>query len=335
MTDNNLESIVSPAQFITDPGKPVLSVLDNLCCYQVSGEDASTFLQGQFSNDINEVSENKAQITSYSTAKGRMLAIFYVCKQSDHYLLITSADIAEDVMKRLQMYVMRSKVTISKLEDHTLIGLSNDIDASVLNHLSLTQPGSDYQTSMAGDTLCVKVPGVNLRYMLIGGQTLLEQCQQLSKNEVEIYANEYWQWLDILAGLPMITAATQEAFVPQMANMELINGVSFSKGCYPGQEVVARLHYLGNANRRMFRVKTDANQALNAGDEIYSSASDQAIGKFVTTVNIGDNKIDALAILRVETSKSKSLSTSKENNNSVEIMELPYAVPTEPKEKKS
>lgn len=326
-------NIVTPEQYTTDLDKPVLTSLSNLSCYEVSGEDATDFLQGQFSNDINDVSEENAQLTSYSTPKGRMLAIFFICKRADNYLLITSADIADEVIKRLQMYIMRSKVVISKIENNYLFGLSNDVTSLVLNAIDITPPENDYQSSNNKETICVNIPGTQSRFLIIGNDDLVEKIQSLDTKQLYYFNHEYWLWLDVLAGLPMLTANTQESFVPQMTNMELINGVSFSKGCYPGQEIVARLHYLGNANRRMFRVEFESEQEVNAGDSIYSSDSNQEIGKLLSTVEVSEHKYTGLAVLRIEAAKNQTLSLSKDKQEIINIMDLPYNVPTEAKEK--
>lgn len=333
MTDNKFLEIVTPTEYSTDLDKAVLTVLDNLTCYKVSGEDATLFLQGQLSNDINEVNHENAQLSSYSTPKGRMLAIFYICKSLDSYLLITSSDIADDVMKRLQMFIMRSKVTITKLDDYQLLGLSGEKASLVFQSLNIVEPTKDYQTTTNEHLSCFKVPGVEPRFLLVGDQAFLQQALQLDKSMLCVYKHEYWQWLDIMNGLPMVNAHTQEAFVPQMANMELINGVSFNKGCYPGQEIVARLHYLGDASRRMFRVALESSSVLQAGDSVYSTETNQEIGKLLTIVNLSENKYEGLAVLRIEAAKGHNLSINKDNDETVLIMDLPYHVPTEPKEK--
>ncbi len=332
MTATILDNASTPDHFSTDLDKPTLVNLNHLVCYQVEGEDATTFLQGQFSNDITAVTSSAGQISSYCTPKGRMLAIFYICKRDDAYLLLTSNDVAEEVMKRLQMYVMRSKVVIKLMDHALLLGICNDNQEKVLNALTLKSPDSHYQVSTNDDCLCMNIPGISPRYLVICNQQP-QQLQQLNIDDITVYSHSYWEWLDIMAGLPNITQNVQEAFVPQMANMELIDGVSFSKGCYPGQEIVARLHYLGNANRRMFRLEVAQEEAINAGDDIYTQDSDQAIGKFLSVVHEGDNKYSGLAVLRIEAAKKNQLAIGSASGNSAQIMSLPYDVPTDLKEK--
>lgn len=332
MTVTILDNASTPDHFSTDLDKPTLVNLNHLVCYQVEGEDATTFLQGQFSNDINAVTSTAGQISSYCTPKGRMLAIFYICKRDDTYHLLTSKDVAEEVIRRLQMYVMRSKVVITPMDNASLVGVCNDSQAKVLDTLQLTPTETPYQVSATDDCLCMNVPSISPRYLIICNQPP-EQLEQLNSDDINVYSHSYWQWLDIMAGLPSITQNVQEAFVPQMANMELIDGVSFSKGCYPGQEIVARLHYLGNANRRMFRLKATQEEAINTGDDIYTQDSDQAIGKFLSVVHEGDNKYSGLAVLRIEAAKKNQLAIGSASGNSAQLMPLPYDVPTELKEK--
>lgn len=332
MAASILDNDITPDHFSTDLDKPTLVNLSHLVCYQVEGEDATTFLQGQFSNDINTVTPSTGQISSYCTPKGRMLAILYICKRGDTYYLITSKDIAEEVMKRLQMYVMRSKVVIKPMDDAILVGICNDNQTTVLDALQLKPADADYQVSTNDNYLCMNIPGVNTRYLVLCNQSS-EQLQQLSANDINVYNSSYWQWLDIMAGLPNITNNVSEAFVPQMANMELIEGVSFSKGCYPGQEIVARLHYLGNANRRMFRIEASQAEPINIGDDIFSQDSEQPIGKFISVINEGDKKYSGLAVLRIEAVKKNQLAIGSPSGNSAQIMPLPYDVPTELKEK--
>ena len=332
MNSTQLDSAVLPDQFSTSQDTAVLCTLDNLCCYQVSGEDATDFLQGQFSNDIKEVNTEHAQLSAYCTPKGRMLASFIICQLAEGYLLITASDIASDVMKRLQMYVMRSKVNISELDTFSIYGLSNDESSSILNALEIAQANNDYETTSNDFITSIKIPGISDRYLLIGAREHFLNKEIFRSQKVSHYVHQYWQWLDILSGFPIITGSTQEAFVPQMVNMELIDGVSFSKGCYPGQEIVARLHYLGNANRRMFRVEVESNSTIQSGDSIYTPKSTQAIGKFLTVIKVAEDKYDALAVLRIEASKENNLTTAIENGGIVKIVDLPYEIPIATKE---
>lgn len=336
MVDSLTVAAKEPGIFSTSlDKKAAISVLDHLTCYAISGDDAQTFLQGQLTNDINEVTPTQSQLSSYCTPKGRMLAIFRICLQQDKYLLFMRKDVAESVIKRLQMFVLRAKVEIKEHSiANIIIGLTGELTDQMLDTLNLHRPTNDNEVAYADNSLCMKIPGVIPRYLLIGDETFITNLEKLDKSTVDVYASSYWQWLDIMSGIPTVTANTQESFVPQMANMELINGVSFSKGCYPGQEIVARLHYLGNASRRMFRIEISTDKTINPGDDIYQSESDsnQAIGSVVSAIKEDADKFAGLAVLRIEAAQQNKVSIGSPAGIPATIMSLPYEVPTEKKE---
>ena len=319
--------------FSVDLDQPVLIPLEHLCCYEVSGEDAHSFLQGQLTNDIEAITKSRGQLSSYCTPKGRMLAIFYICPSQDKYLIVLRKDVAETVMQRLQMFILRSKVTIKLSSNHqTLFGVAGPSIDSILNTLDIASPQQEYDVTCTENLHCMKIPGIVARCMLIADSSLVETIGQLENVATQSFF--YWQWLDIMTGIPSVSASTQESFVPQMANMELIDGVSFSKGCYPGQEIVARLHYLGNASRRMYRIETSTDAEINPGDDIYSTASEsnQAIGTIVTSTKESADKIAALAILRIEAAQQNQLAIGSPDGVPATVMPLPYDIPSEQKQ---
>ena len=320
--------------FSTDLDQAVLMPLEHLCCYEVSGEDARSFLQGQLTNDIEAISESRGQLSSYCTPKGRMLAIFYICPTQNKYLIIIRKDIAESVMKRLQMFVLRSKVTIEpSSDDRVLFGVAGTSIDSILKVLNIASPEKEYDVTSSENVLCMKIPGIVPRCMLIGDASLATTTTQLENDATATQSFSYWQWLDIVSGIPSVSASTQESFVPQMTNMELIDGVSFSKGCYPGQEIVARLHYLGNASRRMYRIEAHTDTEINPGDDIYLTATEpnQAIGNIVTAIKESTDKIAALAVLRIEAAQQNKLAIGSPDGIPATVMPLPYDIPTEQK----
>lgn len=325
---NSLSDLQVPPKFTTELEHSVITQLAHLSCYSVSGEDATAFLQGQLTNDVAEVTATKGQLTSYCTPKGRMLAIFYLCSWQDNYLIYIPSEIAANVMQRLQMYIMRSKVTITEEADLDFVGLIGTASTALTKNLGFTPPSDDYQVAQSADGLCMQLPGVTTRYLLCGKQELLTMLTNQLADNTQVYAESYWQWLDIASGIPSISSNTQEAFVPQMANMELIEGVSFSKGCYPGQEVVARLHYLGSANRRMYRFSVVSDTDINPGDKLYRTDSDnsQAIGNVVSVVQEDTTLYSGLAVLRVEAAQHKISLTSPEGTQ-IKLLTLPYAIP--------
>lgn len=328
MTSRILDTACIAEQYSIDSNENVLVPLQHLTCYDISGADAQSFLQGQFSNDVAAIGAGTAQLSSYCTPKGRMLSTFYLCQWQDKYRMILSADNAEQVITRLKMFVLRAKVAITPSENNLLLGISAARAGALLNQLGLSAPAENYQCASSQSGLCINIPGLSRRYLILADERLNEKIDRLDINHLRVYSHEYWQWLDIMAGMPTITQATQEAFVPQMANLELIDGVSFTKGCYPGQEVVARLHYLGQASRRLFRLEADSRQTIKAGDNIYQQDGQQAVGKLVAAVALGDHQYAGLGVLRIEAARRNRLVIGAPDGAHAHIMPLPYAVPT-------
>ena len=324
MSDKLENYAVQPECFSSNPD-PALIDLSGLSCIVISGADSSTFLQGQLTNNVNNLSNHQAQLTSYCTPKGRMLAIMYLIRLDENYLVILPEEIADSVISRLKMFVLRSKVEINLAADLTLAGACGLPGSELATLIGQDVPDQDFCLTQSDNNICIKIPATIDRYLYIG--------TPLKAADIKVYSGIYWTWLDIISGIPSLSSATQEAFVPQMANLELIDGVSFNKGCYPGQEIVARLHYLGNANRRMFRIECEGGQAIGAGDDIYTSGSGQSIGKVVSAVSDQSGHHHGLAVIRIDAVKSGELSVHSSQGNPVKILPLPYPVPTEPKEK--
>ena len=309
----------------------------HLRAYRISGDDASSFLQGQFTNDVNLVSADQAQLSAYCTPKGRMLAIFYLCRWQNDYVLICPADIAESFMQRLKMYIMRSKVSIAEASDEILLGIidpEQTLQSQIFSSSYVTTDDTDKQHSYVAactdDYLCFTLPGPSNRNLMLCKSDASDEITQSLQKIEHVFPESVWKQMDIMSGLPFVDVDTQELFVPQMTNMELIEGVSFSKGCYPGQEVVARLHYLGNANRRMFQFSCHSDKDLTTGEDIVSTLSDKAIGKVLSVEKTSEQDWIGLAVLRIENIQEDGLQCK---DSRITITSLPYNVPLEGKKK--
>ena len=166
-----------------------------------------------------------------------------------------------------------------------------------------------------------------MRYLLISKvDHAINIWNELSK-ELTLANSSIWEVFDIQDGIPQITSATSEAFIPQMVNLELIDGVNFQKGCYPGQEIVARTHYLGKPNRRMYRIRIDSPECPLVGENIYAkSDGDQPVGKIVTAQKINENNCSALAVLRTAKENADDLHLGEMSSGKVFHEPLPYSL---------
>ena len=217
--------------------------LDNRSLLKISGSDAESFLQAQLSNNINELDSSSIQLNAYCQHQGKMLALFWVMRSNDDFLLSFPLDLLEIIKSRLQMFVIMSDVTIDDVtDDYLQIGVIDENQNKAFT--------------------------INDKLSLI-----ITPSNELEK--LNISSKDTWDKACIDSSLPEIYLLTSEKMVPQMLNLDIDEiGVNFSKGCFPGQEVVARLHYLGVAKRRLFTFESDSE--INVGDALFCSTSKSA-----------------------------------------------------------
>ncbi len=238
---------------------------NTLSVLKFSGDDASSFLQGQLTNDIDALPSGW-QFSGYCNPKGRLIALFQIWKYGENFYATIDRSLVESTLKRLKMYVMRSKVNIEEITTAVCVGV---IEAyTSYERFSISVEGTVHSLHFGKQALLVDMEG-------------------------SIETNESCNWLQacISAGEPVINADNAELFVPQMVNLDLINGVNFKKGCYTGQEIVARMHYLGKLKQRMYvcQLKGDA----HSGEKLL--AADKNAGNIV----IASDDL-ALAVVRRE-----------------------------------
>ncbi len=286
----------APSELQATTTATVMSPLTHLGIVECGGEEARVFLHNQLTSDINHLAPDKAQHSAWCTAKGRMLASFIAWQQNEALRLALAAELVAPVLKRLRMYVLRSKVTINDLTDsHALIGLAGPEAGAVLAVAGLPVPWEAMATAEAGEIKVIRIESG--RFMIAVPAGAAAEIWRKLANTARPVGISAWRYLDIVAALPVVTAATSEEFVPQMADFEKIGGVSFHKGCYPGQEIVARTQYLGKVKRHLYRVECAA--ALAAGDELHSPENpDQAIGKIVSGAPSPKGGYTALAVIQ-------------------------------------
>ena len=238
----------TPEDFVALQRGPVQAQLEGLGVIEVSGADAVAFLQSQLTNDIAALGIDGAQLGGYCTAKGRLLAMFTAWRHDAVYLQLPR-EILPGVLKRLSMFVLRAKARLRDASaDWTCSALFGAHSSAAVQERFGIAPTSSWRSSAAGDARVLRLPDApraGARYLLLARATSAPAAQL-----PQVSAATWW-WTQVDAAIPEVFAVTQEAFVPQMINLEVLGGVSFRKGCYPGQEVVARSQYLGKLRRRM------------------------------------------------------------------------------------
>ncbi len=302
-----------------------LHELKHLAILVVEGEDREIFLQGQLTNDVRDVTQGASQLTGICTPKGRMLANMRMFPGNNCYYLVLAKELAEAIQKRLGMYVLRSQVTItSGNDDYALLGVSGEAAGVLPESAQLTE--ADQAVLAADGCTLVLVAGDAPRYMIVGPAAAIDSRRLSLLASAEIAVEATWKLDDIRAGLPLVQEQTVEAFVPQMTNMGLINGISFTKGCYTGQEVVARMQYLGKLKRRMYRVEIDGDCPA-PGTDLYApgSQSGQGAGKIVMSAPATDGKCEALVVTEVSSAETGDVRLLNENGPLLRFLDLPYA----------
>ncbi len=296
-----------------------LHALPDYGALSLSGPDTQTFLQGQLTNDVAALSIGDTQLTGYCTPKGRLLASGWLIRRAEQeYVWIVSSPLVAALAKRLKMFVMRAKVQVQPLlETHFVLGLHRATPALLADVDPAALPLALPEVRFGSGTYLVLLPLAQVA-----------QTWSVLSSQAQICSTQDWRALEIEAGVARITASTSELFVPQMVNFELTGGVNFKKGCYPGQEIVARSQYLGKLKRRMMIASFAGEaQVLPAADVLRDpSANHEAIGQIVMSA-----RVEANTLCLVETGELTSqtqLWTQSVDGKPLELAQrpLPYAI---------
>lgn len=294
----------------------------------VSGADAGTFLQNQFSNDIKQLSDTTSQLSSYSSAKGMMYGNFRVLKQGDNYLLRLSTDTTETILKRLSMFKLRDDVSLTP-SDKVVLGVAGQNSDTLLKSLGLNAPSETDEVTQQNNIFVVRCVHRKEcpRYEIYAPMDkAIELIKKAEYTGVPLMGSEAYLAQQIQDGEAIITEPTYEQFVAQMLNLELINGVSFKKGCYPGQEYIARTQYRGQVRSRTYVVSTNKQNVLTAGQDMFAEGTTLSIGKILNAAKLGDDYI-ALALLRIKHFENSVLFTKYTNTQCrINKLNLPYSL---------
>ncbi len=317
----------------------VLVDLSHFGLIYFSGEDAQSFLQGQLSCDVRAINPTVARSTAlyggYCNPKGRMLASFLIWHDSSGYVVQLPAALRAGIQKRLSMFVLRAKAKLTDSSDVLVrLGVAGARAEALVREVLGAVPDSPLDVIHGQRGSIIRL-AQNRFELVIAPEQAPAVWGRLSKDAVPVGAS-CWDWLEIKAGIPVITAATQEHFVPQMVNLEVIGGVSFQKGCYPGQEIVARTQYLGKIKRRMILANIQPTPALSAnpampaplvaaGDELFSTdMGEQSSGMVVNAAPAPEGGFDVLAVVQTSSIEGSKIYWKSLKGPALESMPLPY-----------
>lgn len=305
----------------------VIADLSGYGLLQVCGADAQDFLHAQLSSDVRRLPPDRAQYSSYNTAKGRMLATFLLWRLGEDYVLQLAAELASPIRRRLTMFILRSKVMIEDVSQARVgLGLAGPdarrLLAARFRRLPEAQLGVLH---VEGSTLIQLGPQ---RFQMVAPLDQAPALWESLGGAARPVGFSCWEWLEIRAGVPRVTAATQDQLVPQMANLDALGGMSFRKGCYPGQEIIARTHYLGKLKRRLYLAHLDEETAPAPGDALYSSDTEgQASGMVVNAAPAPGGGYDLLMVVQQGSVQAGEVRWKTPDGPRLELLPLPYSVP--------
>jgi folate-binding protein YgfZ len=316
-------------RFATRDGT-VLCDLSQFGMLKVSGDDAQSFLQNLCSNDIKAVTPQCAQLSSLNTAKGRVLATFLVWQNGADYFLHLPGALLAPMQKKLTMYVLCAKVKIEDVSTQLVcLGLAGKAAEALLPANIGAPPQAALGVEQHASASIIRID--DKRFQVI---TTAEQApalwSQFSAGARPV-GSSCWDWLNVRAGIPVVLPATQEQFVLQMLNLDILGGVSFKKGCYPGQEIVARMHYLGKLKQRTYLAHVASDIAPQPNDPLYSDDyADQISGNILNAAPAPDGGYDVLATLHVSSViAARSVHWQSPQGVPLNFQTLPYPFPVE------
>ncbi len=294
------------------PAKKQIFPVTHLGICEVQGQDAAGFLQGQVTCNINEVNTKASRFAALCNPKGRVISPLLILKSADapdSFFLLMPGDLTEKVIQHLSIFILRADVRLqNRSEQYCLSGISRQEPVSPDNPL----PRKPFET-FCQDLTFIRLPGNRNRHLILAPAVkTIDFWQSSLANDFSPADSALWRFQDLSAGLPWFSADQSAQYIPQMINTDKLNGISFNKGCYTGQEIVARTHYLGKNKREMFLAECEKTTILNTEDaHVIESNSRQVIGKLLSFQCI-ENSCRCLLVMPPEYSRSASLTLASE-----------------------
>lgn len=307
-----------------------VSVMSSMGCIKVHGDAAASFLQGQFSNQIDDLQPGQQQLQSYCNPKGRALAVFRLLRNADSFYLLLPTSLRQQIAKRLQLYKMRAKVTIEQCDNIALLGVVN-LDEPAVIETAVIEPAVIEQAGIKPSQLWRIDPNRQIAMIPLADiESVLESIGSCA--QAAVVDHQGWRLSEILNGVAQLHAQTSAQFIPQQINLDLTNGVSFTKGCYPGQEIVARIRYLGKPKQRLIIAranKPDHSQDIQPATPLFTAERATAkAGMVVDCVAINDQLFMTAMVPSSHINQGEVL-LAKPDGQPLIRLPMPYQVSTE------
>lgn len=306
----------------------VLCPLNSWDLISVKGDDRVTFLQGQLTCDLSNLQPGQQVLAAQCNPQGKVISIFRVIILEDRILLTQPSSVTARQLPELQKYAAFSKVVISKETEYQAFGLIGCKSAQYIAEKVDTAATHDQSRILESGTVLIKQPYPSLRYLAIMKNAVAEELLENLKDRAEFFDDSLWNAMNIASGIGFIEEPTCASFIPQMLNLQALNGISFSKGCYIGQETVARAKYRGANKRALFILTGRATQAPKVGDNIQMLVNNnwKRIGSVISGCQYGDGHIEVLAVLPKDCSPEDVYQVQEIEGSTLYYAPLPYTL---------
>ena len=265
-------------------------------CLKISGDDAGKFLQGQFSNDINLLEKDISQYSSYSTNQGKVIAILRILKDKDSYLILINKEISDYFIQKLSMYILMSKVTIEMTNEYHIIGICGQMSKELLSSYNAKNSSGIKEDDN------YQILNNNSEYFSSSTLIYKDEAKEideikklLTKDQLAFNVNKLSDYYNRIL---RVTMETKEQYIPQVLNLEKLNGINYKKGCYTGQEIVARTHYLGKIKKQIFLINHNS-KLINISNKIHDE-NNEILGEVISGNQTIQEEIICLAVIRLD-----------------------------------
>ena len=313
-------------------GRDAVFDLTHLALIAVRGADAEAFLQGQLTSDVRAVTEDRAGPSAWCSPKGRVLSSFLVFRHDGAILLQLPASQLDATLKRMRMFVLRADAILEDVSDAWMrMGVVGAQAVSCAEDRLGGLPDEPGDVARTRGITVIRLAGHRPRFELVAERETLMPLWESCRRVAGPGDARAWSRLDIEAGVASIEPSTSDAFVPQMINLDRIGGVSFTKGCYVGQEIVARTQHLGRIKRRMYRGHVSGARTLEPGDTLQASASGATVkAEIVNAAPSPGGGFEVLAVMPIETAETLSETQLRLDDGArLALEDLPYTLEDE------
>ncbi|MBX8461851.1 tRNA-modifying protein YgfZ [Enterobacter sp. RIT637] len=304
-----------------------LMTLDDWALATLTGADAEKYLQGQVTADVAQLTEHQHLLAAHCDPKGKMWSNLRLFRRQDGFALIERRSLRDAQLTELKKYAVFSKVTIASDDEHVLLGVAGFQARAALKNLFSELPDAEKQVVSEGETSILWFEHPAERFLLVTDVATAERVTEALRGEAQLNNSQQWLALNIEAGLPVIDAVNSAQFIPQATNIQALGGISFKKGCYTGQEMVARAKFRGANKRALWTLAGRASRVPEAGEDLELKMGEnwRRTGTVLAAVQLDDGRLLVQVVMNNDM-EADSVFRVRDDANTLSIEPLPYSL---------